>query len=177
MPRYSQELLLQARMLATLDTLRPKQANLRRSISSSYYAIFHFLIEEATFLTVGTQHGQSPLRHFAGRAFNHGRMKDVCEEFKKTTPASKSLKPWWSKLPVSTTPTVKVVADAFLQLQSLRHSADYDMESLFLRSDALNAADSAHDAMQAWKSLKIGEPRIAQLFALALALWPGMSGR
>lgn len=41
------DLLQQARLLAILDEKRPKQANLRRAISSAYYALFHYLIDEA----------------------------------------------------------------------------------------------------------------------------------
>jgi len=35
------DLLDQAEQLAQLDPRRPKQANLRRSVSSAYYALFH----------------------------------------------------------------------------------------------------------------------------------------
>lgn len=41
------DLLQQARQLATLDLKKPKQANLRRAVSSTYYAIFHFLVRES----------------------------------------------------------------------------------------------------------------------------------
>ena len=47
------DLLAQARSLATSDAKKPKQANLRRAISSAYYALFHFLCEEVTKTFVG----------------------------------------------------------------------------------------------------------------------------
>ena len=40
------ELLKQARELTTLDARRPRQANLRRAISSAYYALFHLLLHD-----------------------------------------------------------------------------------------------------------------------------------
>lgn len=81
MARYSQQLLLQARMLAKHEPQKPKQASLRRSISASYYALFHFLIEETTRQIIGAAHEHAQFRHFAARAFVHGKMKTACEEF------------------------------------------------------------------------------------------------
>jgi len=83
MGRYSQELLLQAQMLAAREPQKPKQVSLRRSISASYYALFHFLGEEITRQIIGAGNDQSELRHFAARAFVHVRMKEVCQEFAK----------------------------------------------------------------------------------------------
>jgi hypothetical protein len=42
-----EDLLEQAVRLAMLDVRRPKQANLRRAVSSAYYAVFHLLVDEA----------------------------------------------------------------------------------------------------------------------------------
>ena len=44
------DLLEQAEQLAQLDPRRPKQANLRRAVSSAYYALFHLLTWEASAL-------------------------------------------------------------------------------------------------------------------------------
>ena len=47
------DLLEQALRLAKLDAKKPKQANLRRAISSAYYALFHMLVNEACRVQVG----------------------------------------------------------------------------------------------------------------------------
>ena len=47
------DLLEQAARLARLDTQKPKQANLRRAISSAYYALFHLLVDEACRVQIG----------------------------------------------------------------------------------------------------------------------------
>jgi hypothetical protein len=177
MPRYSQELLAQARMLADLDPNRPKQANLRRSVSASYYALFHFLIEEATRLAFGTQHAQAPMRNFAGRAFVHNKMKPVCEDFQKQIPSSKILGPWWGRLPIAGNADLILIAGTFVDLQQQRHTADYDLDAMLLRADARNAATSAQQAIAAWARLQAATPKIANLFATSLMLWPGLSGR
>ncbi len=47
------DLLIQATHLATLETTRPKQASLRRAVSTAYYALFHFLIDAMAAQTAG----------------------------------------------------------------------------------------------------------------------------
>lgn len=185
MPRYSAELLAQAEHLTKNEPKRPRQASLRRSISASYYALFHFLIEEATRLAVGTTHDQKDLRDFAGRAFVHGKMKSVCEEFTKTTPRSDLLRPFWLTLQTPLNPDLATVATHFVDLQNARHDADYNLAKLFKRADARIAAEQAREAMDAWGRLKNSthatdaakHKKLASLFALSLMLWPGLSGK
>jgi hypothetical protein len=51
-----EDLLEQARVLAKLDTRgKPRQANLRRAVSSLYYALFHFLVERACRAIIGAR--------------------------------------------------------------------------------------------------------------------------
>ena len=45
---YAADLLEQARHLAKRGKKRPRQASLRRAVSTAYYALFHLLISEAT---------------------------------------------------------------------------------------------------------------------------------
>jgi hypothetical protein len=80
------DLLTQARSLATSDPKKPKQANLRRAVSSAYYALFHFLSEEAARSFVGAGPQDRVRRDLARRAVAHTRLKDVCQEFLKPTP-------------------------------------------------------------------------------------------
>ncbi len=79
------DLLDQAEALARLDVKKPKQANLRRAVSSAYYALFHFLVEEFCRAIVGSQHEQVPYRDTLGRAFEHDTMKYACKSFEGGT--------------------------------------------------------------------------------------------
>ena len=63
------DLLEQAEQLAQLDPRRPKQANLRRAVSSAYYALFHLLTSEASALYAG----EPGLASRINRTHNHGR--------------------------------------------------------------------------------------------------------
>ena len=175
MSRYSQDLLQQARHLANLDPKRPKQASLRRSVSTAYYALFHFLIEETTGLIIGTGSRVAPLRQLAGRAFVHGKMKTLCSQFVKPKQDHKLLRNLPFPFTVAMNPELEAVALAFVALQDDRHSADYDMATSWTRAQAVQAADMAEDAMKNWDKLSSTNPDLKHLFALCLALWPSLS--
>jgi uncharacterized protein (UPF0332 family) len=177
MARLSFELIAQARVLARREPRRPKQASLRRSISASYYALFHFLAEESTKLSVGGAHNRTKLRQFAGRALVHAKMKNVCDEFTRAIPRSDLLKPFWPTLNVAASADIVTVASTFTDLQELRHMADYDLTRSFTRQDAESAADQAKDAIDAWIRVRTANEPLASLFALSLMLWPGLGAR
>ena len=51
------DLLKQARFLARKERKKPTQASLRRSVSASYCALFHLLVEQATRLMLPGKRG------------------------------------------------------------------------------------------------------------------------
>jgi hypothetical protein len=65
-----EHLFAQAELLAQVDRKKPRQVNLRRAVSATYYAVFHFLIHESCSLHFGTQPAQAAYRHVLGRAFS-----------------------------------------------------------------------------------------------------------
>src|SRR5712692_5365690 len=52
---YADDLLEQARHLANREKKRPRQASLRRAVSTAYYALFHLLISEALLLRIARE--------------------------------------------------------------------------------------------------------------------------
>ena len=70
----------QARQLATREPKRPRQASLRRAISTAYYALFHLLVAESSRLLLTGQNRQH-LRDTLARAFAHADMKKVAQQF------------------------------------------------------------------------------------------------
>src|SRR5258708_8316828 len=72
---YADDLLELAQLLANLEPTNPRQACLRRAVSTAYYALFHLLISEATL-----NWGRLELRSELGRIFEHGRMKNASME-------------------------------------------------------------------------------------------------
>ena len=74
------DLLAQARLLATKESSRPKQARLRRAVSAAYYALFHLLVSDAVRrLLAGSD--REALRNCLSRAFDHAVMKRVARQF------------------------------------------------------------------------------------------------
>ena len=66
----SRDLIGTARGLTMLDPRRPTQANLRRAVSTAYYAVFHSLARTTADLLLGRKHDDA--WHHMYRALEHG---------------------------------------------------------------------------------------------------------
>ncbi len=151
---YHDDLLRQALQLARSERNRPRQASLRRAVSAAYYGLFHMLIDEAV---RNWRHAQ--LRPILGRAFDHSTMKAACNQlldrgrrFGTGDPAAMRI--------------LRVVAEAFVQLQEQRHIADYDSSKRWTRSEALAQIKRAEEALAGWRTIR--EAEIAQRFLVSL---------
>ena len=131
---FAEDLLEQARHLANRERRRPKQASLRRAVSTAYYALFHLLISEAT---RNWKHGGQ--RAVLARLFDHGKMKaaSLHEAQTESRPAQ-----------------LRQVAKAFVDLQKNRHDADYDNARVWTRSDTLDQVASAEAAFATWRAIR-----------------------
>jgi hypothetical protein len=109
---FADDLGEQASYLAQREKRKPKQASLRRAVSASYYAVFHLLISDAVanWKTIRQ-------RASLARAFEHGKMRSACE---------RALRAPFVGLNPNSVANLKMVAEAFIQLQQQRHTADYD---------------------------------------------------
>ena len=153
---YSDGLLQLAAELANLDVAEPRQASLRRSISTAYYALFHKLIEEST-----ANWAHTGLRTELGRVFEHGKMKSACAE------RSRQLNVL-ARNGIATEGGQKLllVVDAFLVLQEARHLADYDNGKEWTRTDALEHIALAAEAFTSWSAIRDDDDAQAVLVAL-----------
>jgi hypothetical protein len=156
-----QDLLEQARHLVNREPRRPKQASLRRAISTAYYALFHLLLDEATKMLASDPN----LRRLVGRAFVHDEMKQASTSFR-----SAGLPPHVDAVcGVPVPPDLQRVAEVFVELQDARHEADYKLGRSFTRGNARYLVDRADQAFQAWESIR-SEP-IAKVYLASLLLW------
>jgi hypothetical protein len=154
------DLLEQAEHLAQRDPTRPKQASLRRAISSAYYALFHLLIREATAALVA----DARLRELVSRAFDHGEMKQACRPF-----AAGALPDHLRAVTDATVPNdLRTVAEVFAQLQQSRHEADYNVARGFSRPDTLGLLARVRGAFEAWG--RVRTQQIATVFLVNLLL-------
>ena len=72
---YADELLELAQDIANLHPEQPHQSSLRRAVSTAYYALFHFIISEAT-----ANWSRPELRGALARVFDHGPMKQAADK-------------------------------------------------------------------------------------------------
>lgn len=157
------DLLDQAKHLAKREPKRPKQASLRRAVSSAYYALFHRLIDAGSRFVVHGSH-RTALRHAVTRAFDHGEMKKAANSFA----GGKLPKVLKGAVSGTVPPELKRVCEAFVDLQQARHEADYDRARGFTRNEVLDLVGMAEQAFQDWAAVSGSEAADAFLVALLL---------
>src|ERR1700682_3204223 len=161
---YPNDLLEQARHLANGDPKRPKQASLRRAVSTAYYALFHLLGIE-----LAKNWKRVAERSTLARMLDHGVMAKVCDA------KSKGLKEHFNKRPppppsheLTVFRHLNVIAETFVQLYQQRQIADYNNARKWGRTDVLEKIHSVEAAFQSWHVIR-NEPE-AQNFLVTLLL-------
>jgi uncharacterized protein (UPF0332 family) len=161
------DLLDQAEMLARREPKNPKQASLRRAVSAAYYALFHLLVEDAARLLTGmVGRADSASTARIARTFEHRGLKEVAQAFAR------------SQLPIAlrsdveeyrTPADLKLVAEAFVSLQQVRHEADYNTGRPVSRADAQKLIQEARLAFEAWERMKGTDD--ARAYLACFSLW------
>lgn len=168
-----EDLISQAHILATLDKRKPKQANLRRAVSSAYYAVFHLLIDEACRVQFGTQHNQSAYRNVLGRAFSHTVMKQACTSFGGSTLKSSVAKGLPTNFAIPR--AIQDLAASFSELQEKRHFADYDLSERFNRSDVMSLIEEVKQQVADFVNLPMSDEK--RFFLACLWAWKELANR
>ncbi len=145
---FPDDLLEQAFHLASRERTRPRQASLRRAVSTAYYALFHLLTSDAA-----SNWKRTEQRDQLARVFDHGRMKNACSrkaselinQLKKDRPTGETLHRATKLL---------LVAETFSGLQQRRHSADYDNSVNWTRGDTLAEIRTVERAFEAWRDVR-----------------------
>lgn len=150
---YHDDLLAQALLLVHVTP--PSQLTLRRAVSAAYYAVFHYLIAEAT-----SNWNNAPLRTALGRAYDHGTMK---------TASNRILNPRdfpYTGADPTVVANLRLVAQTFSQLQEDRHFADYNLTKDLDPEEALTQVKSAEAIFNTWPAIR-GE-QISQAYLVSL---------
>jgi uncharacterized protein (UPF0332 family) len=118
------------------SSYKPRQADLKRAVSTAYYALFHFLAGECADLLVGTGTARRwPCWRHVHRGLDHGFAKSACGRVVNLNfPAE-----------------IVQFANAFISLQQQRHIADYDPTSRFERAEVVAIIDNADQAISDYK--------------------------
>ena len=143
------ELLEDARHLATRGFAEKRASCMRRAVSTAYYAVFHLL--------VGDFVGNWPFadqRARLARMFDHKKMRDAA-----FTPSDE-------KNPTPTEAALVDVKTAFRQLQADRHRADYDLSWNIVATDVTDAITLAEDAFVKWRAIRAEE--VARHYLLSM---------
>jgi hypothetical protein len=159
------DLLAVARLLLSNASANPpSEAQLRRAVSTAYYALFHKVLGTGAerFMGIGKQ-GSAGYSLFY-RSFNHGRMKSICESLNVPT-LSKTLQQQLGRTAVSQ--DMRDFASDFVALQERRQLADYDPTAIFVLSDSTNQVDIADAAITAFDRVTPDER--ADVLALMLS--------
>lgn len=155
-------LLAQAEQLSGGGTGRPRQSDLRRAVSTAYYALFHLLTQSGAAVV----HRSAPLRALLARHFEHRDMKNASRGFAE------------GKLPailqsITAIPAdLSTVAKTFIELQDARHLADYDTsrEASFSRQDVEEVLERTRQAFDAWE--RVRPTPAGELYLLAMLFHP-----
>jgi len=171
------DLLGQARHLLDIDPRRPRQANLRRAVSTAYYAAFHCLGSATTELILPARHQE--LRAIIRRALDHSAMKKAASAFGGGTPPALYL-PALNVPPTGRAtlePELRELAAAFVNLQEQRHTADYDLSRPMTRHAASEAVDQADLVIANDEALRSNGSTNYEVFLLALLLQKNLDKR
>jgi uncharacterized protein (UPF0332 family) len=128
-----------ARRLAVASRSKPRQSDLRRAVSSAYYALFHAIAKDVADVLVGVGHDRPDNAwRQAYRALDHGPAKTACEQLRS----------------LNFPPRLQDCGDAFVEFQLARHRADYDPAHRLQRAEALAAVARAEEAIGQLKSCR-----------------------
>ena len=142
------DMLAVARRLADVGAgSPPSDAQLRRAVSSAYYALFHKVVSAGTRRFMGPGTEARPGYNLIYRGFTHSRLKDVCKRL-DVTPLAPRMQEQLGRRAVGQ--DMRDFAAGFVALQELRELADYDPQAMFSHSDAIGSVEAADRALQAF---------------------------
>lgn len=136
---------------------KPRQSDLRRASSTTYYALFHAMCRNCADAFIGTNGADrsKPAWTQAYRSVQHGYAKGQCDN-------QSVLK----KFPKA----VEDFANAFFTAQVKRESADYDPDLRLTRSEVTADIDTAEAAIKGLRILPMKDKR-------AFAAWVALRRR
>lgn len=130
-------------------------ARIRRSISTSYYALFHFLLDEAGSKLVGTGTSLKRRRRLLGRTIAHRSVRMAMSRVQGPPippPFDEFFRPQGIQGPVVPPVFVRTMAAAFADVHAKREEADYDLNKPFSENDARAVYRSVGRAIGRWQT-------------------------
>lgn len=134
------------RTLGNSGTRRPRQTDLKRAMSTAYYAVFHQLCWNAADTFIGGQSAQrsTPAWRQVYRSVEHGFAKKQCRNTAKICLFPQE---------------IQDIANTFVELQVERHAADYDPLHRLVRSEVKSEIDRAEQVIRGFRTVPIRDRR------------------
>ena len=132
---------------------RPRETNIRRAVSSTYYALFHCLATcNANMLVGGPGANRSqPAWRQAYRGLQHGTVRQRCER---------------QNIIIKFPDEIQDFAERFVDMQQKRHEADYDPDATFSKSDVIQDITDAEDVIRCFNSVPVRDRRAFAVYVL-----------
>ncbi len=132
---------------------RPLETDLRRAISTAYYALFHCLARSCADLLVG---GPGSARDLAAwtrvyRALQHGTVRQRCNNLSRM-----------QDFPVQ----IQDFGGVFIQMQLQRHDADYNPDAEFTRQQVITNINEVENAINGFARAPVKDRRAFAVYVL-----------
>jgi len=134
---------------------RLSRARVRRSVSTNYYALFHFLLDEIGQKVVGTHVNLLERRRILARTISHRGLRTTFDKVRGRAiepSLANFLRPATAARGDSVAaPTfIRDIANAFIDAQDKRHEADYDLNESLSEADASVLLDLVRRSIKTW---------------------------
>ena len=142
------------RLTKPLTSGPPRQADIRRAVSSAYYSVFHAALTAAGDILVGRTHRSSRRYALVYRGIDHRGLRSLCADARKSPVPNK----YKSYLPTrGFGQDLLTFASTVIVLQDARHEADYDPRRRFRASEAKLTVDLARTGLIHWDRVPTDE--------------------
>ena len=133
---------------------RPSEANLRRSVSTAYYAAFHALCQSCADTLAGPYSTGAIREHWvtAYRTLEHRQVRNRFNNQERM-----------ARFPSS----IRFFARRFADLQDLRHRADYDPEAIFEPAEVLQLLSNSYVAIEGFNGASERDRRLLAIYLIA----------
>lgn len=131
---------------------RPREVNLRRAVSTTYYALFHCLADCCTNMLAGSVQANR----------SHPAWRQTYRALQHTTVRNRCRRDTINRFPAD----IRKFAKLFVSMQVKRHRADYDPGVTFRKSDVIQDIDEAEDAIKRFSEVPRADRRAFAIYVL-----------
>jgi len=128
----------------------PRQTDLRRALSDTYYGMFHFVLTAAADMVVGAAGRTTPWYALVYRSVDHARLRWLCDQLSAKNPQL-------AFVPVGGFGSIADFARITRNLYELRIQADYDPSGDFTPDGTRIAISDAREAIKLFQRASVDQ--------------------